>query len=236
MEGLEGIDITPMFDRTSLVLGKDNIEKIRNSNVCICGIGGVGSYALEALCRMGINKITIIDKDVVDATNINRQLVASWCTVSMPKSEVAKIHVETINPKAYVNAITEYIDVANVSQFITTDFDYVIDAIDCISSKIAIIKRCKELHIPVISSMGMGNRMEPLKIKVADISKTNTCPLARLVRKRLKELNIQGLKVVYSEEEPVKNVENKLGSTPFVPPVAGLIIASEVVKDIIKPA
>ena len=234
MEVFENIDVEPMFNRTKLLLGEQNLQKIRHANVCICGVGGVGSYVLEAICRMGIESITVIDKDKVDASNINRQLVASWCTVGMEKAEVAKVHIETISPKTKVNAIVDYIGVANVEKYITGDFDYVIDAIDSIASKIAIIKRCKELNIPVISSMGMANKLDPLKIKVADISKTTVCPLARIIRKRLKELNIKDVKVVYSEEEPIKNESNILGSVPFVPSVGGLVIASEVVKDIIN--
>lgn len=231
---LSNIDITPMFDRTSILLGEQAVEKLKNANVCICGLGGVGSYVLEAIARIGVGKITVIDKDVVDASNINRQLVASWYTVGMEKTEVAKVHIETVNPKAQVNAITDYIDTVNIEKYITEEFDYVIDAIDSIASKIAIIKRCKELNIPVISCMGMGNKVEPLRIKVADISKTQVCPLARIIRKRLKELNISDVLVVYSEEEPIKNNQNILGSVPYVPSVAGLVIASEVVKKIIE--
>ena len=229
---MENVDITPMFDRTEALLGKSNVEKLRNSSICICGIGGVGSYVLEAIARIGVGKITVIDKDKVDITNINRQLVASWYTVGMEKTEVAKVHVETVNPLAQVDAICDYIDIINVNEYITDKFDYVIDAIDSISSKIAIIQRCKELNIPIISCMGMANKLEPLKIKVADISKTSVCPLAKIVRKRLKDMGITKVKVVYSEEEPKNNEQRKLGSVPFVPSVAGLIIASEVVKDL----
>lgn len=229
---MENVDITPMFDRTEAILGKQNVEKLKGSNICICGIGGVGSYALEAIARIGVGHITVIDKDKVDATNINRQLVASWYTVGMEKTEVAKVHIETVNPMCKVSAICDYIDVGNVNEYITDKYDYVIDAIDSISSKIAIIKRCKELELPVISCMGMANKLEPLEIKVADISKTSVCPLAKIIRKRLKDLGISKVKVVYSEEEPKKNEQKKLGSVPFVPSVAGLVIASEVVKDI----
>ena len=231
---MENVDITPMFDRTEALLGVENVDKLKKSHVCICGIGGVGSYVLEAIARIGVGKITVIDKDKVDATNINRQLVASWYTVGMEKVEVAKVHVETVNPTAQVQTVCDYIDIGNVNQYITKDFDYVIDAIDSISSKIAIIQRCKELGIPVISCMGMANKLEPLKIKVSDISKTSVCPLAKVIRKRLKDLNITNVKVVYSEEEPRKNEQRKLGSVPYVPSVAGLIIASEVVNYLCK--
>ena len=231
---MENVDITPMFDRTKALIGEQNVDKLRNCNICICGIGGVGSYALEAIARMGVNNITVIDKDKVDVTNINRQLVASWYTVGMEKTDVAKVHVETVNPGAKVEAIFDYIDIGNVNEYITDKFDYVIDAIDSISSKVALIQRCKELNIPIISCMGMANKLDPLKIKIADISKTTVCPLAKVIRKRLKDLGINKVKVVYSDEEPIKNEQKKLGSVPFVPSVAGLIIASEVIKDLIS--
>lgn len=229
---MENVDISPMFDRTKALLGEQNLEILKNANICICGIGGVGSYVLEAIARVGVGKITVIDKDKVDATNINRQLVASWYTIGMEKVDVAKVHVETVNPLCKVEAICDYIDVGNVNEYITGKYDYVIDAIDSISSKIAIISRCKELNIPVISCMGMANKLQPLKIKVADISKTSVCPLAKIIRKRLKDLGIDKVKVVYSEEEPKKNEQKKLGSVPYVPSVAGLIIASEVINDL----
>lgn len=233
MESDNQFDISLLYERTAGVIGKENIEKIKKANICIIGLGGVGSYTLEALCRSGVGNLTVIDKDKVEPTNINRQLVASWYTVGMYKADVAKVHIETINPNAKVVVINEYIDPVNVNEYINSSFDYVIDAIDSIASKVAIIKRCKELNIPVISSMGMAKKIEPLKIKVADISKTSVCPLARIMRKRLKELDIHNVKVVYSEEEPVKS-DVTLGSISFVPGTAGLVIAAEVIKDLIS--
>lgn len=223
-----------IYQRTELVIGKDNLEKLKNSNVCICGIGGVGSYVLEALARIGIGKITIIDRDNVDITNINRQLIATVDNVGNSKVEEAKKRINSINPQIQVTAIKNFIESNNVKKHITSDFDYVIDAIDSIESKIAIIKTCKQNNIRVISSMGMANRLDPLKLKIADISKTEVCPLAKVVRKKLREERIQKVKVVFSTEVAIKPDGRQLGSVSYVPATAGLVIASEVVKDIIK--
>lgn len=222
-----------IYQRTELVIGKLNLEKLKGSKICICGIGGVGSYVLEAIARIGVGSITIIDKDNVDMTNINRQLIATVDNVGNSKVEEAKKRINSINPTIQVTAIKDFIDTNNVEKYITVDYDYVVDAIDSVESKIAIIKTCKKNNIKIISSMGMANRLEPLKIKIADISKTEVCPLAKVVRKRLKEEGIQKVKVVFSTEIAVKPGGAQLGSVSFVPSVAGLIIASEVVKDII---
>lgn len=221
-----------IYQRTKLLLG-ENLDKIRKASVCICGIGGVGSYTLEALARIGVGNITIIDKDDIDITNINRQLIATVDNVGKPKVEAALTRINSINPEIKIKAIKQCINDENICKYIK-HYDYVIDAIDSIDSKIALIKHCKQNNIRIISSMGMANRIEPLKIKVADISKTQMCPLAKIVRKRLKEEKIYGLKVVYSIEEPIKTATKTLGSVSFVPSVAGLVIASEVVKDLIK--
>ena len=231
---LKIIDTSPMYLRTEAVISKEKLEKLKNAKVLICGVGGVGSYALEALARIGIGNIYILDKDIVEPSNINRQHVASWYTLGMAKAEVGAVHVETVNPKCNVVSYVEYINPANVDKYITKDLDYVIDAIDSIDSKIAVFAKCKELSVKIISSMGMGNRMDPTKIKISDISKTTMCPLARLVRKRLKDIGITKLKVVFSDEEAIKTPDKKIGSLPFVPSVAGLYMANEVVKDIIN--
>ena len=223
-----------IYNRTKLVIGEENLQKIRNASVCICGIGGVGSYTLEALARTGIGKITIIDKDNIDITNVNRQLIAKVDNVDNAKVEEAKRRINAINPNIQVIAIKDNIDVTNVSEHITRDLDYVVDAIDSVDSKIAIIKECKEKNIKIISSMGMANRLDPLKIKVADISKTEVCPLAKVVRKKLKEQGIQKVKVVFSTENAVKTGSKELGSVAYVPATAGLVIAAEVIKDIIS--
>lgn len=223
-----------IYNRTKLVIGDEKLERIKSANVCICGIGGVGSYVLEALARVGVGKITIIDKDNVDVTNINRQLIATVDNVGKSKVDEAKKRITSINPKIQVTAIKDNIDSSNVNKYITQDLDYVVDAIDSVDSKIAIIKECKEKNIKVISSMGMANRLDPLKIKIADISKTEVCPLAKVVRKKLKEQGIQKVKVVFSTENAIKTSCKELGSVSFVPSTAGLVIASEVIKDIIS--
>lgn len=228
------LNIEDIYQRTKLVIGNEAQEKLENSRVCICGIGGVGSYTLEALARIGIGNITVIDKDKVDVTNINRQIIATVGNVDKSKVLCAKERINDINPDIKVNAIDTFVDEESIREYIDSSYDYVIDAIDTINSKVALIKHCYENSIKIISCMGMGNKINPLDIKVADIYKTSVCPLAKIMRKKLKEENIKKLKVVYSEEVPIKNNEGILGSVSFVPSTAGLIIASEVVKDIIK--
>lgn len=229
-----------IYQRTRILLGND-LEKIKKINVCICGIGGVGSYALEALARIGVGKITIVDKDEVDITNINRQIIALTSTVGKDKVTVAEERINDINPDIDVVAIKLNVNKDNIDSIITSDYNYVVDAVDNLEAKIAIIKKCSQEKINCISCMGMGNKKDPLKIKVGDINKTEVCPLAKLVRKRLKNLGIKKQKVVYSTETPIKKSKeekeeygNTLGSVSFVPSVAGLIIASEIIKDILK--
>lgn len=228
------MELNDIYSRTEIVLGKDNLEKIKNANICICGIGGVGSYTLEALARIGVLNLTIIDKDIIDITNINRQIIATVENVGNPKVEEAKKRTYSINPEINVLAIQDAINNENISEYITEKFDYVIDAIDDVEAKIAIIKRCKEINVRVISSMGTANKLDPLKLKVTDISKTEMCPLAKVVRKRLRQEGIDKVKVVYSTEQAVKTNTNVLGSVSYVPSVAGLIIAWKIVDDIIN--
>jgi tRNA threonylcarbamoyladenosine dehydratase len=223
-----------MYHRTKILI-KDDIEKIINLNICICGIGGVGSFVLESLARLGVQNITIIDKDVIDVTNINRQLLALNSTLGKDKVLVASKRVKDINPDCNIKYYKTKIDESNISELLNS-FDYVIDCIDDVNAKISIIKHCYDNNIKIISSMGMANRLDPLKIKVSDINKTTMCPLARKIRVKLKEINVKKLKVVYSIESPIKTDKsingNVLGSVSFVPSVAGLIIASEILKDI----
>lgn len=228
------INTDDIYNRTEIILGKDNIEKIKNSKVCICGIGGVGSFAMEALARIGVGHITVIDKDSVDVTNINRQLIATVDNVDIPKVKVGEERIKSINPNIDVKTHEIFITKDNITEYIDNTYDYVIDAIDSIDSKVALIKYCYDNNINVISSMGMANRISPLDIKVADLYKTKMCPLAKIMRKKLKELDVKKLKVVYSEEQAIKPNTKELGSVSFVPSVAGLVIASEVIKDIIK--
>ena len=225
------------FARTELLIGKNGLEKLNKSNVAIFGIGGVGSYVAEALARTGVGKIIIIDKDDIDITNINRQIHAMSSTVGKNKVEVMKQRMLDINPNIKVDAIKENFPNEKIN-FCNIGVDYIVDAIDSISAKIELILKANELNIPIISSMGMGNKIDPTKIEVSDIYKTSVCPLAKIVRRELKKKNIKKLKVVYSKEEPIKiNSEDgkskTLGSISFVPSVAGLIMASEVVRDIL---
>lgn len=226
------------FARTELLIGKNGLEKLNKSNVAIFGIGGVGSYVAEALARTGVGKIIIIDKDDIDITNINRQIHAMSSTVGKSKVEVMKSRMLDINPNIKVDAIKENFPNENIN-FFSNDIDYIVDAIDSISAKIELILKANELNIPIISSMGMGNKINPTQIEVSDIYKTSICPLAKVVRRELRKKNIKKLKVVYSKEEPI-NINLKdgkiktIGSISFVPSVAGLIMASEVVKDILN--
>ena len=226
------------FSRTELLIGKDGVKKLKESKVVVFGIGGVGSFVLEALARAGIGKFILVDKDDVDITNINRQIIATHRTVGRTKVEVAKERILDINPNAIVEIKQEFFT-KDSDDFFDDSINYIIDAVDTVSSKIEIIVRAKEKNIPVISCMGTGNKLDPTKFEVADISKTSVCPLAKVIRKELSKRNIKGVKVLYSKEEPIKQdklIDGKKvpASISFVPSVAGLIIAGEVIKEIIK--
>ena len=231
------------FSRMKKIISQKDIEKIQNCHVAVFGLGGVGSYVVEALSRCGVNKLTLIDKDVIDETNINRQLFALFSTVRKAKVDVAKERILNINPKAKVNTIKKFYSKENDVDI--SDCNYVVDAIDTVSAKLDLVEKCKNLNIPIISSMGTGNKLDPTKFKVTDIYKTSVCPLCRVMRSELKKRGIKNLKVVYSEEVPLKNldkheqnpaqhVKQTPGSVSFVPGTAGLIIASEIIKDIMS--
>ena len=224
------------FSRTELLIGKENIEKLKNAKVAIFGIGGVGSFVVEGLARAGIGNFILVDKDVVDITNLNRQIIATRKTVGKPKVEVAKERILEINPDANVEIYQEFFTPESRNLF-DNSISYIVDAIDTITAKIELVVRANKLNIPIISSMGTGNKLDPTKFEVTDIYKTSICPLAKVMRKELRKRNIEKLKVVYSKEEPIKiknNLQNVPGSISFVPSVAGLIIAGEVIKDVIK--
>ena len=221
------------FSRTSLLIGDDAIQKLKNKHIAIFGIGGVGSYVLEAIARCGVEKLTIVDKDVVDITNINRQLIALNSTIGKAKVDVAKIRVLDINPNAIVDAKNIFFNTETLNEFNFKTFDYIIDAIDTITSKLLLIEKAKEFDVPIISCMGTGGKLNPSLFEVTDIKKTHTCPLAKVMRKELKERGIYNLKVVFSPEQPVKAGEI-IPSISFVPSSAGLLIASEVIKDLIE--
>lgn len=225
------------LNRTEYLIGIDNISKLKNSHVAVFGCGGVGSYVIEALARSGIGSLTLIDKDVVDITNINRQLIADTTTIGMPKVEVEKERLLKINPSLKVTTYQMFYDSSHADEILNTNFDYVIDAIDCVTSKINLVEECFKREIPIICSMGTGNKLDPTKFEISDISKTSVCPLAKVMRKELNKRGIKHLKVVYSKEEPKRFDEtNKRtpASISFVPSVAGLVLASEVIKDLIN--
>ena len=228
------------FSRAELLIGKQSLEKLQKSKVAIFGIGGVGSYVVEGLARSGIGNFILVDNDEVSETNINRQIIATTKTIGMPKVEVAKERILEINPDANIEIFKEFF-MPDSKDFFDESVDYIVDCIDTITGKIELVLRANKLHIPIISCMGTGNKLDPTRFEVADIYKTEVCPLAKVMRKELKTRNIKKLKVVYSKEDPIK-IMNGLkegiskkqtpGSISFVPSVAGLIIAGEVVKDI----
>lgn len=227
--------------RTSLIIGEEGIEKLKKSNVIVFGVGGVGSFAAEAIARAGVGNLTIVDFDEVDITNINRQLPALHSTVGKSKVEVMRDRILDINPDINLKAVKNLYNAETSDEILCEEYDYVVDAIDMVTSKIKLIETCKEKGLNIISSMGMGNKLDPTKIVVTDIHKTHTCPLAKVMRKELRDRKIKKLKVVYSTEQPAE-LKNRImngkkitpGSISFVPSVGGLIIASVVVNDLIK--
>lgn len=246
------------FSRTELLLGAEGVDKLRNSFVAVFGVGGVGSFTVEALVRSGVGNIAIIDDDKVCLTNINRQLIATRKTVGKNKVEVMRDRILEINPKVNVEIHQTFYTKDNADEFDLSKYTYVVDAIDTVSSKLTLIERAKSCNTPIISSMGAGNKLDPTKFQVTDIYKTSICPLARAMRSELRKRGIESLKVVYSQEPALKPIENEEdncsnkcicpsgtqrkctvrrqipGSVAFVPSVAGLIIAGEVIKDIIE--
>lgn len=229
------------FSRTELIIGKEAIEKLNDSKVAVFGIGGVGSFVVEGLVRAGIQNFILVDADVVDITNLNRQLIATHNTVGKDKVDVCKERILSINPNAKVEVYKEFFGTENTNIKLDNSISYIVDAIDTVTSKIELIVRSNNLNIPIISSMGTGNKLDPTRFEVTDIYKTSVCPLAKVMRKELKKREIKKLKVVYSKEEPLHisasdSSERKRvpASISFVPSVAGLIIAGEVIKDIIK--
>ncbi|MBP7254870.1 MAG: tRNA threonylcarbamoyladenosine dehydratase [Negativicutes bacterium] len=233
-----------MFARTELLLGKTNIDKLKNSTVIVFGIGGVGSYVVEALTRVGVGKIVIVDKDDISISNINRQLPATQQTIGLSKVKIMKERMLSINPEITVVAKQEFYLPGRADEFLNDDLDYIVDAVDNVTAKLDLICCAKEKNIPIISSMGTGNKLDPTRLEIADIKKTSVCPLAKVMRKELRKRNVDSVKVVYSKEEPVVPMtvdeegnpirSSVPGSISFVPSVAGLIIASEVVKDLLK--
>lgn len=231
--------MSEQFSRTELLIGKEGLNKLKNAKVAIFGIGGVGSYVVEGLARVGVGSFILVDNDDVALSNLNRQIIATQKTIGKQKVEVAKERILEINPNAKVDIYKEFF-MPDTEGIIDDSVSYIVDAIDTVTAKIELVLRANNLSIPIISSMGTGNKLDPTRFEVTDIYKTSVCPLAKVMRKELKSRGIKKLKVVYSKEEPIKvkkeESKNKQvpGSISFVPSVAGLIIAGEVVKDIIK--
>lgn len=246
------------FSRTELLIGKEALNKLKNSKVAIFGIGGVGSFACEGLARAGVGKFILVDDDLVCITNINRQIHATRKTIGKPKVEVMRDRILEINPEAEVTAVRKFYMPGCASEILHGDEDYIVDAIDTVTAKIDLVVNAKKMNIPIISAMGAGNKLDPTRFEVADIYSTSICPLAKVMRRELRKRGIDSLKVVYSKEEPVTPLETEEnscrtgcvcpkgstrncmvrrqvpGSISFVPSVAGLIIAGEVVKDLIS--
>lgn len=229
------------FSRTELLLGSENMNRLKNARVAVFGIGGVGGHTVEALARSGVGTLDLIDNDDVSLTNINRQMVATLSTIGRLKVDVAKERIMDINPDAVVNVYKTFYLPETKAQFDFTKYDYVVDAIDTVAGKIALIEQAKEAGVPIISSMGAGNKLDPTAFEVADISKTTVCPLAKVMRYELKKRGIKNVKVVFSKEKamtPLGATEEDVkkrqipGSIAFVPSVVGLIIAGEVIKDL----
>jgi len=245
------------FSRTELLIGKDGIEKLNKAKVAVFGLGGVGSYVVEGLVRSGVGNFVLIDDDKICLTNLNRQILATTKTVGEPKVEVAKRRILEINPKANVEIHQEFF-MPDSKEILDESISYVVDAIDTVTAKIELVLRANKLNIPIISCMGTGNKLDPTRFEVTDIYKTSICPLAKVMRKELRARGVSELKVVYSKEEPIKpeqyneascktncicppgtkrkcTIRNQVpGSISFVPSVAGLIVAGEVIKDILK--
>lgn len=235
------------FSRTELLLGKQAMEKLKNARVAVFGLGGVGGYVAEALARSGVGQLELVDHDDISLTNLNRQILATQDTLGMPKAEAAAQRAKAINPHIQAAARQVFYTPETAHQFDFTRYDYIVDAIDTVTGKLMLIKAAKEANTPIISSMGTGNKLDAAAFRVADIYDTSVCPLARIMRKECRKRGIDSLKVVYSEEEPLSPTlsggereempEGRRalpGSVAFVPAVAGLIIAGEVIKDLIQ--
>ena len=222
--------------RTELLIGKENIQKLAKSKVIVYGIGGVGSFVVEGLVRAGVENIVLIDNDVIAPSNLNRQIHATISNIGKLKVDCMKERILSINPKVNVETYIPQDIEEGEETLIDNTIDYVVDAVDTITTKLKLVQRAKEEQVPIISCMGTGNKLDPTKFEIADIYKTSVCPLAKVMRKELKKRGIRDLKVLYSKEEPIKHdIESRTpASISFVPSVAGMIIAGEVIKDIIK--
>lgn len=223
------------FTRTEMLIGSDAAEKLKQAHVAVFGIGGVGSYVVEALARAGVGNLDLIDNDDVNLTNINRQIIALHSTVGKSKVEVAKARVLDINPEVNVKTYKTFFTQETSQEFDFSKYDYVVDAIDSVTGKIELVLKAQEANVPIISCMGTGNKLHPEKFEIADIYKTSVCPLAKVMRTELKKRGVKKLKVLFSTETPIKQEGQRIpASISFVPSIAGLMIAGEVVRELIK--
>ncbi len=233
------------LERTQLLLGSEKLEKLKQAHILVVGLGGVGAYAAEQLCRAGIGKMTIVDGDIVEITNRNRQLLALISNVGKPKAEILAERFRDINPEIELNVINDYITEVEIVELLKTQaFDYVVDAIDTLAPKVSLVYHSVQMGLPVVSSMGAGGKTDPMKVQIADISKTNNCKLARVFRKRLARLGInKGVKVVFSPEgieknavrvESGRNKKSTVGTISYMPPVFGCFLSSIVIRDLIS--
>jgi tRNA A37 threonylcarbamoyladenosine dehydratase len=222
------------FSRTARVIGETALSKLSESSVIVFGLGGVGGAAVESLVRAGIGRIGIVDKDTVDITNINRQIIATDKTVGMNKTDAMEERILSINPNVKIDKYNLFYLPETADEINLSDYDFVVDCIDNVTAKLELICRAKKAGVPVISSMGTGNKLHPEMLEISDIGKTSVCPLARVMRRELKNRGIGNLPVVYSKEEPVKTDSSVPGSTSFVPPVAGYLITSYVINQLIS--
>ena len=222
------------FSRQARIIGEEKMNILKNSSVIVFGLGGVGGAAAEALVRGGIGRIAIVDKDVVDITNLNRQIIATEETVGMKKTDAAEKRFLSINPELIVERFDIFYLPETADEINLSDYDFIVDAIDNVTAKIELIVRAEKQGVPIISSMGTGNKLSPEMLEIADIYKTSVCPLARVMRRELKNRGVKKLKVIYSKEEPIKTDSSVPGSISFTPPVAGYLAASYVIKNLIE--
>ena len=234
------------FSRTQLLLGKDAMEKLNKATVAVFGLGGVGGYTVEALARSGVGHLELIDHDTISITNINRQILATHSTIGMDKAEAARLRVLDINPNIQVTARKEFFTPDTAKNFDFTKYDYVVDAIDTVTGKLALVQAAQAANTPILCCLGTGNKLDSTKFQITDITKTSVCPLARIMRKECAKRGIKHLKVLFSTEDPIPSdpasIDEELpegrralpGSVAFVPSVAGLMIAGEVIKDLTK--
>lgn len=223
------------MERTACLIGEDGVNRLAGKHVALFGVGGVGGYVAEALGRAGVGTLTLIDKDTVSESNINRQIIATYETIGQAKTDVMAARLRSINPDICVECRDCFFLPDTAGLFDFSGYDYVVDAVDTVTAKLELVKRAMEAGVPIISCMGTGNKLDPSRFEITDISKTSVCPLAKVMRRELRQRGITHLKVLYSKEEPIKKEGATVpGSISFVPPVAGLMIAGEVIKDLLR--